>query len=45
MTCTIFMRSLGFLQHSKVWFLRLATAMRPQVWHTWMRYASDCSVL
>ena len=26
-----------FLQHSNVWFLRLATAMSPQVSHTWMR--------
>ena len=40
-TCTTFVRSLGFLQHSNVWFLRFATATKPHVWHTWMRYASD----
>ena len=29
MTCTTDVRSLGFLQHSKVWFFKLATAIKP----------------
>ena len=33
-TCTTFVRSLGFLQHSNVWFFKLATAIKPHFWHT-----------
>ena len=34
MTCATDVRSLGFLQHSNVWFFKLATAIKPHFWHT-----------
>ena len=36
MTWTTDVRSLGFLQHSNVWFFKLATAINPHFWQTWI---------